>query len=67
MIAITVNGEMQQIEEKTSLGELIRKLELNPKTMAVLLNDAIVDRNRFDETCLAQDDIVELVRFLPGG
>lgn len=67
MMEITVNGEVQQAEPGISLGGLVRTLGLDPRTMAALVNDAIVERDQFDEVCLEPGNAVELVRFVPGG
>ncbi len=66
-IAITVNGDTRELSEGATLGDLVRALELDPKTVAALVNDDVVPRDHFEEQRLNAGDAVELVRFVPGG
>ena len=66
-ITITINGESREVETTISLLELIEQLGFYPKSVAALVNDEIIDRDKFEEKTLAADDVVELVRFVPGG
>ncbi|HDP35093.1 MAG TPA: sulfur carrier protein ThiS [Candidatus Hydrogenedentes bacterium] len=67
MIEIKVNGETRMTDEGVTLAGLIADLGLDPKTVAALVNDEIVERERFDATGVKAGDTVELVRFVPGG
>lgn len=66
-ITIALNGEQQHIAPNTSLTALITGLGADPQSVAVLVNDEIVERNTFDQKTLVAGDSVELVRFVPGG
>jgi len=67
VIEIIVNGETQEAEAAITLGELIRKLGFHPESVAALVNDAIIERDRVEEVCLESGDAIELVRFVSGG
>ncbi len=67
MIEITVNGETREIASGASLAALIEALGFDPRTVAALCNDVIVERDLYELTSLQPGDIVELVRFVPGG
>ena len=66
-LLIKVNGESRQVPAPASVGDLLRHLGLDPRTVVVELNREIVRRPRLDETALADGDSVELVHFVGGG
>lgn len=66
-LTITVNGETRDIASDASLSDLIKQLGLVPSAVAALINDEIIERSTFEEKRLADGDVVELVRFVPGG
>ena len=66
-MAILVNGEERRVPGPASLLDLLAHLGLDPRTVVVELNRAIVRRPRLGETALADGDAVELVHFVGGG
>ena len=66
-LAITVNGEPRRIAGPATVADLLRQLELDPRTVVVELNRHIVRRPRLGEIELAEGDSVELVHFVGGG
>ena len=66
-ITITLNGETRRIEQAGTLLDLLNSLELDPRTVVVELNRAIVRRPGLAETGLSDGDQVELVHFVGGG
>jgi thiamine biosynthesis protein ThiS len=64
---ITVNGEPRRIPGPATLDDLLRHLGLDPRTVVVEHNRAIVRRPQLAETPLAEGDQVELVHFVGGG
>jgi len=66
-IEITVNGEAHQVDEGTSLMDLVRSLDLAPERVAVERNRQIVPRARWGETILESGDALEIVHFVGGG
>ncbi len=64
---ITVNGKVQQVDNETSIGRLLEKLNLDPARVAVEHNLAVVARDDFEETTLAEGDTLEIVQFVGGG
>ncbi len=66
-IGITVNGAPRETEPDISLFEFIQQLGFDPMGVAALVNDEIVERSGFAETLLKENDVVELIRFVPGG
>ncbi len=67
-IALTVNGERRETAEGTTLAQLLRALELDPRMIVVEHNRVILrDRGAYDGVALAEGDVLELVHFVGGG
>ena len=66
-LTIKTNGEDRQIENGSTLLDLLETLDLDPNTVVVELNRIIVRRPAFADTSLVSGDEVELVHFVGGG
>jgi thiamine biosynthesis protein ThiS len=66
-LAITVNGEPRRIPGPATVADLLRHLQLDPRTVVVELNRHIIRHPQITETELAEGDSVELVHFVGGG
>ena len=64
---INLNGEAKEIKSGSSLGDLLRFLELDPRMVVVEHNRNIVRRQHLGEQALKDGDQVELVHFVGGG
>lgn len=64
---INVNGQPRDIGPGTTVAALLESLDLPVKATVVQRNDAILDRACYAETTLAENDTLELVRFVGGG
>ena len=64
---IHINGELREIDEQTSLLELIATLRLKAEQVAIELNQKVVRRAQWESTVLQTDDRVEIVHFVGGG
>jgi sulfur carrier protein len=67
MIAITINGERRQFDGPLNCAELIARLELAGKRVALERNGEIVPRSRYAEQRLAEGDRLEIVVAVGGG
>ena len=67
MIAVTVNGEPHEIPEGTTVAELVVRLGLGGRPVAVERNRAVVPRAQHAITSLESGDHLELVTFVGGG
>lgn len=66
--SLEVNGESREVPAGTTLGALLRILELDPRMIVVERNREILrERDRFDELELMDGDTLELVHFVGGG
>jgi len=67
MIQVVVNGAAQRLERPLALAELVDKLSLSGKKIAVERNGEIVPRSAHASTLLADGDRLEIVVAVGGG
>lgn len=67
MISITVNGERRRFNAPINCAELLARLEIAGKRVALERNGEIVPRSRFPEQILADGDTLEIVVAVGGG
>ena len=67
MISITVNGERRAVNGPLKCAELLARLELAGKRVALERNGEIVPRSRYSEETLADGDMLEIVVAVGGG
>lgn len=67
MIAITINGEPRRFKDPLTVSELLERLELSGKRIALERNGDIVPRGSFKEQRLADGDKLEVVVAVGGG
>lgn len=64
---IHLNGEAYSLDEPMTLTDLVERLGLAGKRLAIELNLEIVPRSQFAEIRLADGDRVEIVHAIGGG
>lgn len=64
---ITINGQRQETDGPLSVADLLDTRSLDRRCVAVELNKAIVRRDDYDATTLAEDDVLEIVTLVGGG
>lgn len=67
MIALTINGSPRCFERPLTCAELLERLALAGKRIAVERNGEIVPRSRFADCTLADGDRLEIVGAVGGG
>lgn len=68
MIKITVGGERREVEEETTVEELlaIEKVEM-PEYVSVSINEEFILREDFGTRIIRDGDVVEFLYFMGGG
>ena len=66
-IKIKINGKINEIDDKTKLSDLVKKLKVPLKKVAIELNREIVDKKKLDKIYLKVNDKIEIVHFIGGG
>ena len=64
---ITLNGEHYELDQPVTVADLLAKLDIDPRRVAVEHNLAILKRQRFPEVTVGDGDTVEIVNFVGGG
>jgi len=66
-VQITLNGERFELDQPVSVADLLTRLDIDPRRVAVEHNLAILKRQRFPEVLVHEGDTVEIVNFVGGG
>ena len=66
-LTITLNGEPVELSGPLSVTELLSRLEIDARRVAVEHNVTVLKRTAFDETVVREGDEVEIVVFVGGG
>ncbi len=64
---VIVNGKDVECKENSTLGALLKELNLEDKVMAAAINMQIVKQNNWSNHELKADDKLELLDFVGGG
>ena len=64
---IQLNGDPYEIDKGINLNELLNKLKIQKKKVAIEVNGEIVEKNKYSNLTLNKDDKVEIVHFIGGG
>ncbi len=64
---IKVNGEVRELNEGSTLHDIIHELGLEERVMAAALNMQIVKQESWNTAILNDNDTVELLDFVGGG
>ena len=67
LVTITLNGDPYDLSGPVTISELLAKLEIDARRVAVEHNLVIVKRAAFDATLVREGDSVEIVNFVGGG
>jgi len=66
-MSITVNGEERSAEEGTTIAAMLESLGLKADGVVVQQNGAIIERDAYAGTAIADGDTFEVVRIVGGG
>ncbi len=66
-VHIQVNGERRECRVGSTVGDVLRELEIKTERVAVELNLEILDRKEFDRRNLQEGDRLEILTFIGGG
>ncbi len=67
LMHIQLNGERYELPDGQSVADLLQRLELTGRRLAVELNRDIVPRSQHATTVLAEGDQIEVVHAIGGG
>jgi len=64
---IILNGQTHFCESGDNVAALVSKLEIDPRSIAIELNQEIVAKSNWPITFLKSGDKLEIVQFVGGG
>lgn len=64
---ITLNGEPFDLAEPLTVSQLLSRLEIDSRRVAIEHNLVVLKRSTYDTTQIAEGDQVEIVNFVGGG
>ncbi len=64
---LTINGEKQQTDRGGTVRDLIERMGLGSRAVAVEVNKKVVPRKLHERTPLNDGDVVEVVTLVGGG
>tara|TARA_Y100000748_G_C15501786_1_gene490414 strand:- start:1049 stop:1249 length:201 start_codon:yes stop_codon:yes gene_type:complete len=64
---ISINKEMISLPAETTVTDLLERLDIKRKHIAVEINMEIIPKSEFDEYRLKENDNVEIIRAVGGG
>ena len=64
---ITLNGEPYELDKPLSVADLLMKLSIDPRRVAVEHNLTILKRQLFADAFVHEGDRIEIVNFVGGG
>ena len=65
-VTVQLNGEARAVDAATVV-DLLKSLDIDPRTVVVELNRTIVRRDALGSTSIKEGDEIELVHFVGGG
>ena len=66
-IKIQINGKIILVNDNSNLQELVNKLKIPAKKVAIELNQEIIDKSKLKKYILKKKDRIEIVHFIGGG
>jgi sulfur carrier protein len=63
----TVNGEVRDVPDGSTVGRLLELLGIEGTGVAVAQNENVVRRSQFDSKPIAEGDRIEIIRAVAGG
>ena len=64
---IQLNGSPYEINDGINLNELLNKLKIQKNKVAIEVNGEIIEKKKYPNLILNNDDKVEIVHFIGGG
>ncbi|HMC76688.1 MAG TPA: sulfur carrier protein ThiS [Vicinamibacterales bacterium] len=67
MTTITLNGDPFELPAPLTVAELLARLDIDPRGVAVERNFHVVKREAYGTTAIDSGDQIEIVNFVGGG
>jgi thiamine biosynthesis protein ThiS len=67
VVTIQLNGDPYELAAPATIAELLARLEIDPRRVAVERNFVVIKRDLYGSTTIAAGDQIEIVNFVGGG
>lgn len=64
---VMISGEQKELSPGITVGDYLKSQGINPRSVAVEINLAIVPRDSYDAALIHEGDKIEVVMFMGGG
>ena len=64
---LIINGEEREFKDSFSIEQILDKLQIKDKAMAVAVNMEIVKKDKWDSFIPKENDKIEILQFVGGG
>ena len=62
-----INGKKNEFTEKTTISEILKKLNVNKERVVVEVNLIIIHKEEYDSFIVKENDSLEVLSFVGGG
>ncbi len=62
-----INGQESYLDAGISVSEMLEALDIEAKKVIIEINLEIIEKDKYSETKLHEDDKVEIITFMGGG
>jgi thiamine biosynthesis protein ThiS len=66
-LTIKLNGDRYDLAAPLTISELLSRLEIDPRRVAIERNFLVIKRAAYETTQIAEGDEIEIVNFVGGG
>ncbi len=66
-IIIYLNGKKEEIEQNTTITNLLQVKKIRPEVVTIELNDKVIEKNKYQDVLLNTNDHLEFVYYMGGG
>jgi len=67
VMKITLCGKSEEVENGMTVTELLQLKAIDPAAVVVEINLDIIEKGKYDDTRINENDTIEIVRFVGGG
>lgn len=64
---ITINDKPREVQDDSTITDLLQQLSLNPRVVAITHNAAIIHREEYGSVQLKNGDQVQIITMFGGG
>jgi len=66
-VTIQLNGDPYELAAGSTVSDLLARLDIDPRRVAVERNFTVLKRDRYASTTIESGDQIEIVNFVGGG